>query len=60
MVLGPLLLGFGTIFQSKVDPSDHWSADPKVSIVVDVSVENDSPLWPVAEPEEQQQRVAHA
>lgn len=35
--LGPALLGFGTIFQPKANPTDHWSTSPQVVIRVDVS-----------------------
>ena len=36
-VLGPALLGLGTIFQPKANPTDHWSTIPQVVIRVDVS-----------------------
>lgn len=35
-VLGPALLGFATIFQSKANPTDHWSMSPKITIQVEV------------------------
>ncbi|MHB1209816.1 MAG: hypothetical protein ACYC1I_08935 [Acidimicrobiales bacterium] len=38
-ILGPVLLGFGTIFQAKAHPTDHWSSDPKITIEVEASVE---------------------
>lgn len=38
-ILGPVLLGFGTIFQAKAHPTDHWSADPKITIQVEASLE---------------------
>lgn len=38
-VLGPALLGFGTIFQPKANLTDHWSTNPKISIQVEVSVD---------------------
>ena len=36
-VLGPVLLGFGTIFQPKANLTDHWSTSPQISIQVEVS-----------------------
>lgn len=36
-VLGPALLGFGTIFQPKANAADHWSTSPQVVIRVDAS-----------------------
>jgi hypothetical protein len=36
-VLGPALLGFGTIFQPKANSTDHWSAFPQVTIQVQVA-----------------------
>ena len=33
-VLGPALLGFGTIFQPKTRLTDHWSDDPNISIQI--------------------------
>ena len=36
-VLGPALLGFGTIFQPKANATDHWSTSPQVVIRVDAS-----------------------
>ncbi|MHB1251361.1 MAG: hypothetical protein ACYC0I_04430 [Acidimicrobiales bacterium] len=38
-ILGPVLLGFGTIFQAKAHPTDHWSSDPKITIQVEASIE---------------------
>ncbi len=33
-VLGPVLLGFGTVFQAKSRPTDHWSISPQVTIQI--------------------------
>ncbi len=33
-VLGPVLLGFGTIFQPKANSTDHWSTSPQITIHV--------------------------
>jgi hypothetical protein len=33
-VLGPALLGFGTIFQPKANATDHWSTSPRIEIIV--------------------------
>jgi hypothetical protein len=33
-VLGPALLGFGTVFQAKAKPTDHWSTSPQVTIEI--------------------------
>ena len=38
-VLGPVLLGFGTIFQPKANLTDHWSTSPQISIQIEVSVD---------------------
>ena len=38
-VLGPALLGFGTIFQPKTSLTDHWSTSPKISIQIEVSAD---------------------
>ena len=38
-ILGPTLLGFGTIFQPKASPSDHWSTTPRITIQVEVSAD---------------------
>ena len=38
-VLGPVLLGFGTIFQPKVNLTDHWSTSPQISIQIEVSAD---------------------
>jgi len=32
-VLGPVLLGLGTIFQPKANVTDHWSTSPRVEVV---------------------------
>ena len=46
-VLGPVLLGFGTIFQPKANLTDHWSTNPQISIQIEVSVdESGNPPWP--------------
>jgi hypothetical protein len=37
--IGPYLMGFGTIFQPKARPDDHWSADPRVTIQVEASID---------------------
>jgi hypothetical protein len=39
-VLGPVLLGFGTIFQPKANVTDHWSVSPQVTIQIEVSVDD--------------------
>jgi hypothetical protein len=41
-VLGPALLGFGTIFQPKANLTDHWSTSPQISIQVEVSADESS------------------
>ena len=33
-VIGPFLLGFGTIFQAKAGLTDHWSTSPAITIHV--------------------------
>jgi hypothetical protein len=38
-VLGPVLLGFGTIFQPKANTTDHWSTSPQITIQVEVSAD---------------------
>ena len=38
-VLGPVLLGFGTIFQPKAIATDHWSTSPQITIQVEVSAD---------------------
>ena len=38
-VLGPVLLGFGTIFQPKAKTTDHWSTSPQITIQVEVSAD---------------------
>jgi len=38
-VLGPVLLGFGTIFQPKANATDHWSTSPQITIQVEVSAD---------------------
>jgi hypothetical protein len=38
-VLGPVLLGFGTIFQPKANATDHWSTNPQITIQVEVSAD---------------------
>jgi len=38
-VLGPVLLGFGTIFQPKTNLTDHWSTSPQISIQIEVSAD---------------------
>jgi len=37
--LGPVLLGFGTVFQAKATPTDHWSTSPQVTIQIVASVD---------------------
>jgi len=34
-ILGPALLGVGTIFQAKARPSDHWSTSPRLMITLE-------------------------
>jgi hypothetical protein len=51
-VLGPVLLGFGTIFQPKANANDHWSTSPQITIQVEVSAdESSSPPKQDEEPE---------
>ena len=38
-VLGPVLLGFGTIFQPKANLTDHWSTSPQISIQIEMSAD---------------------
>ena len=38
-VLGPVLLGFGTIFEPKANLTDHWSTSPQISIQFEVSAD---------------------
>jgi hypothetical protein len=38
-VLGPVLLGFGTIFQPKANLTDHWSTNPQITIQIEASAE---------------------
>ncbi|MBW4030657.1 MAG: hypothetical protein HIU57_08315 [Acidobacteria bacterium] len=37
--LGPVLLGFGTIFQPKANATDHWSTSPQVTIQIEVAAD---------------------
>ncbi len=49
-VLGPALLGFGTIFQPKTRLTDHWSDDPNISIEIEVQAgESGNPPKPDAD-----------
>jgi hypothetical protein len=34
-----VMLGFGTLFQSKTNADDHWSVSPKVVIVEELQAE---------------------
>lgn len=43
-VLGGAMLGVGALFGPKADPSEHWSASPKVTIVQATRAESRSPL----------------
>jgi hypothetical protein len=36
---GAVLLAFGTIFQPKARPDDHWSSRPGVEVLADADVE---------------------
>ncbi len=38
-VLGPFLLGFGTIFQPKANLTDHWSTNPQIVFTVEASAD---------------------
>jgi hypothetical protein len=38
-IVGAVLLAFGTIFQPKARPDDHWSQRPGVEVVEDAAVE---------------------
>ena len=39
-ILGPALLGVGTIFQGKANADDHWSTSPRVVIRVETASES--------------------
>jgi len=38
-ILGPALMGFGTIFQPKANLTDHWSTSPQISIQIEISAD---------------------
>ncbi|MFI5035825.1 MAG: hypothetical protein ACHQFZ_06435 [Acidimicrobiales bacterium] len=38
-MLGPVMLGFGTIFAAKARADDHWSTSPKITIVAPRTVD---------------------
>jgi len=45
-LLGAVLLGFGTVFQPKPRPEDHWSSSPKIVLVIEAEDDDGDPLRP--------------
>ncbi len=56
-VLGPAMLGFGTIFQPKANATDHWSTSPQIVIRVDASHDDSRDPPPDGEPRAERERV---